>query len=148
MTAVTTRDLVCDYISYRLQQNGLEWRECPTLPPPAKTQRTLRVLGAEFETCYREIFSDMCNQLHITQSTAHPTFIGIVNELFSDGIKWGRIIALFSFGGTLAVQCIETEMPPLVSDVVNWVTDYIDQHLYSWIIEHGGWVTKYFFTAS
>ncbi len=140
MTQRSTKLLVSDYIKFRLEKKGLEWTGGPELPEPEKAEKTMRTLGLEFEQRYTEVFQEMCNQLHITPNTAHPTFTAIVNELFSDGIKWGRIVALFSFGGSLAVQCVEKEMPLLVDQIVDWVTNYVDTHLQSWITEHGGWV--------
>ena len=141
MSAVNTRLLVADYLKYRLEQRGLEWQECPAgLPTPGRVQLTLRTLGDEFEQRYTEVFEEMCNQLHITPNTAHPTFVAIVNELFSDGVKWGRVVALFAFGGSLAVQCCEREMPLLLDQIVDWISDYVDNHLQSWIVENGGWV--------
>ena len=140
-TGMETRRLVADYINFRLQKQGLRWSTCPELPAvPSKVERAMRLLGEEFESRYTEVFQEMCNQLHITPNNAQPTFVAIVNELFSDGIKWGRIVALFSFGGSLAVQCVEKEMPPLVDNVVEWVTNYVDTNLLSWIQENGGWV--------
>jgi len=91
-------------------------------------------------TCVTQVFDDMCNQLHITPNNAQATFVTIVNELFSDGIKWGRIVALFAFSGALAVQCVQKEMPLLVEQVVDWTVAYIDGHLMSWIIQNGDWV--------
>ena len=144
-TGMETRRLVADYINFRLQKQGLRWSTCPELPAvPTKVERAMRLLGEEFETRYTEVFQEMCNQLHITPNNAQPTFVAIVNELFSDGIKWGRIVALFSFGGALAVQCVEKEMPPLVDNVVEWVAIYVDSNLQSWIQENGGWVGTIF----
>ena len=141
MEEISTKLLVSDYINFRLQKQNLEWPDRPTLPPqPGRVARTMRALGEEFEQRYTEVFQQMCNQLHITPNTAHPTFTAIVNELFSDGVKWGRVVALFSFGGSLAVQCVEKEMPPLVDQIVEWVAGYVDNRLQSWITEHGGWV--------
>ena len=140
-TGMETRRLVADYINFRLQKQGLRWSTCPELPAvPTNVERAMRLLGEEFETRYTEVFQEMCNQLHITPNNAQPTFVAIVNELFSDGIKWGRIVALFSFGGALAVQCVEKEMPVLVDNVVEWVANYVDSNLQSWIQENGGWV--------
>jgi len=88
-----------------------------------------------------KVFSEMCDQLHITPYNAQTQFVTIVNELFSDGIRWGRIVALFAFAGCLAVQCIEKEMPVLVDQVVEWTTTYADSHLISWIQQNGNWVS-------
>ena len=141
MVDVNTRLLVSDYVNFRLQRQGLEWSGRPTMHEPGRISTTMRTLGEEFEQRYTEVFQQMCNQLHITPNTAYPTFMAIVNELFSDGVKWGRIVALFSFGGSLAVQCVEKEMPPLVDQIVDWITGYVENHLQSWIDEHGGWVS-------
>ncbi len=141
MDHVQTGILVSDYIQFRLNKQGLPWNQAPQLPPAGRVELTMRALGEEFEQRYTEVFDEMVQQLHITPNTAHPTFVAIVNELFSDGVKWGRIVALFSFGGALAVQCIQKEMPPLVDQVADWVTQYVDHHLMSWINENGGWVS-------
>ena len=90
-----------------------------------------------------QVFDEMCHQLHITPNNAQATFVTIVNELFSDGIKWGRIVALFAFSGALAVQCVQKEMPLLVDQVVDWTVAYIDGHLMSWIVQNGDWVSLY-----
>ena len=143
--AMDTKLLVCDYVKYRLNKQGYEWSCCPPLNQPTKINKTMRILGDEFEQRYTGVFQEMCNQLHITPGTAYPTFIGIVNELFSDGVKWGRVVALFSFGGALAVQCVEKEMPHLVENIVDWLTQYIDTHLGTWINDHNGWVSNKLF---
>ena len=143
MPAVNTRLLVADYLKFRLEKANLEskWANCPSLPESGKVQLSMRALGVEFEHRYDKVFTHMCNQLHITPNNAQATFVTIVNELFSDDVKWGRIVALFSFGGCLAVQCIEKEMPILVDQILDWVTNYVENHLSSWINDHNGWVS-------
>lgn len=136
-----TRLLVADYLKHRLDKAGLQWANCPSLPAPGKVQTTMRVLGAEFEARYTEVFEEMCNQLHITPNNAQPTFVAIVNELYSDGVRWGRVVALFAYGGALAVHCVRREMPPLVDHIVDWISSYVDTHLKQWIQDHGGWVS-------
>jgi Apoptosis regulator proteins, Bcl-2 family len=89
----------------------------------------------------KQVFNEMCQQLHITPNNAQATFFTIINELFSDGIRWGRVVALFSFSGALSVQCVEKEMPVLVDQVVDWTVAYIEGHLMSWILQNGNWVS-------
>ena len=146
MLDVQTKLLVADYVMFRLRKTNLSWSNCPHLPESGLVQRTMQILGDEFEQRYTEVFQGMTDQLHLTPNTAYSTFTAIVNELFSDGIRWGRIVALIAFGGALAVQCIHREMPGLVDDVVNWVTEYIDVHLMSWIQEQGGWVSIFMYS--
>ncbi|XP_002740789.2 bcl-2-like protein 2 [Saccoglossus kowalevskii] len=139
MVNLHSRTLVVDYIFYRLNSRGLEWPTCPRLSPPTKVNFTMRALGDEFETRYRDVFQGMCDQLHITPSTAYPTFTAVTNELFTEGITWGRVVAMYAFGGALAVQCVDREMAQYVDRVVDWITQYTDNNLSQWISENGGW---------
>ena len=96
--------------------------------------------GNEFELRYRRAFSDLTSQLHITPGTAYQSFEQVVNELFRDGVNWGRIVAFFSFGGALCVESVDKEMQVLVSRIATWMATYLNDHLEPWIQENGGWV--------
>lgn len=143
MNPLSTRYLVADFINYRLQRHGHSWINCPPLEPqPTNVHRILRTLGDEFEERFRTQFDDMVNQLCITPDTAYPTFHNVVQELFNDGvINWGRIVALFGFGGALAVQCMDNSMPQLVDSIVDWVSTYLNSNLQTWISSNGSWVS-------
>ncbi|XP_067324379.1 bcl-2-like protein 1 [Anolis sagrei] len=101
--------------------------------------QTLREAGDEFELRYRRAFSDLTSQLHITLGTAYQSFEQVVNELFHDGVNWGRIVAFFSFGGALCVESVDKEMQGLVGRIASWMTTYLTEHLDPWIQENGGW---------
>nr|KAF6329609.1 BCL2 like 1 [Myotis myotis] len=81
--------------------------------PMAAVKQALREAGDEFELRYRRAFSDLTSQLHITPGTAYQSFEQVVNELFRDGVNWGRIVAFFSFGGALCVESVDKEMQVL-----------------------------------
>ena len=145
MNQYSSRYLVADFINYRLRKHGMRWENCPSLDvPPSPIQLKLRALGDEFEERFRTQFDDMVDQLHITDRTAYPTFHRVVHELFLDGnINWGRIVALFGFGGSLSVTCVQKGLPHLVDLIVEWVSTYICSHLDQWISSNGGWVGIY-----
>lgn len=102
-------------------------------------KEALRDSANEFELRYARAFSDLSSQLHITPATAYQSFESVMNEVFRDGVNWGRIVGLFAFGGALCVECVEKEMSPLVSRIANWMTFYLDNHIQPWITEQGGW---------
>ncbi|XP_010222578.1 PREDICTED: bcl-2-like protein 1 [Tinamus guttatus] len=104
--------------------------------PAADVRQALKEAGDEFERG----FSDLPSQLHITPGTAYQSFEQVVNELFRDGVNWGRIVAFFSFGGALCVESVDKEMRVLVGRIVAWMTTYLTDHLDPWIQENGGWV--------
>ena len=143
MNQYSSRNLVANFINYRHRKHGRRWENCPSLAmPPSQIQLKLRTLGDEFEDRFRTQFDDMVDQLHITDRTAYPTFHRVVHELFVDGnINWGRIVALFGFGGSLSVTCVQKGLPDLVDLIVEWVSTYICYHLDQWISSNGGWVS-------
>ncbi|KAH3720359.1 hypothetical protein DPMN_063256 [Dreissena polymorpha] len=137
-----TRYLVADYLNYRLSKHNLQWRGCPPLALDVinKVHLTMRNLADEFEKKYEEEFTDMVQQLHVTVDLAYETFLAVAEELFKEGIiNWGRVVALFAFGGSLAVECMVKEMEHLVDSIYEWVSTYVQDKLSHWITDNGGW---------
>ncbi|XP_064884088.1 bcl-2-like protein 1 isoform X1 [Oncorhynchus nerka] len=94
----------------------------------------------EFELRYTRAFSDLCSQLHITPATAYHSFESVMDEVFRDGVNWGRVVGLFAFGGALCVECVEKDMSHLVTRIADWMATYLDNHIQPWIQSQGGWV--------
>ncbi|XP_051961572.1 bcl-2-like protein 1 [Xyrauchen texanus] len=120
----------------------------PTSSPQNQTNGTggldivkeaLRDSANEFELRYSRAFNDLSSQLHITPATAYQSFESVMDEVFRDGVNWGRIVGLFAFGGALCVECVEKEMSPLVGRIAEWMTVYLDNHIQPWIQNQGGW---------
>ncbi|XP_035593934.1 bcl-2-like protein 1 [Oncorhynchus keta] len=120
----------------------------PRQSPPSSPRRTagldavkeaLRDSANEFELRYARAFSDLSSQLHITPSTAYQSFENVMDEVFRDGVNWGRVVGLFAFGGALCVECVDKEMNPLVGRITDWMTVYLDNHIQPWIQSQGGW---------
>jgi len=131
--------LAFDYINWRLSQIEYEWLECPELPPPNRVRLAMRTLCETFEKRYDAILKQMITQLNITSNTVYPSFVSLTRELIKDGINWGRIVALFSFGGALAVHCAENGMEERITSIAQWVETFTSLELRSWIEANGGW---------
>ncbi|XP_016320500.1 bcl-2-like protein 1 [Sinocyclocheilus anshuiensis] len=102
-------------------------------------KEALRDSANEFELRYSQAFNDLSSQLHITPATAYQSFESVMDEVFRDGVNWGRIVGLFAFGGALCVECVEKEMSPLVGNIADWMTVYLDNKIQPWIQSQGGW---------
>lgn len=102
----------------------------------------LRDSANEFELLYTQAFSDLSSQLDITPDTAYHSFKSVMDEVFKDGVNWGRVVGLFAFGGVLCVDCVEKDMSELVSRIADWMTTYLDEHIGPWIQSQGGWVSR------
>lgn len=119
-------------------------RLCKRLPQSdqyAAIHRVLREAGDELERLYQPDFTEMSRQLYLTSTTAQRRFADVIDELFRDGVNWGRIIAFFEFGGTVCVECVsKEEMTAQVDNIAEWMTEYLNGPLNSWIQDNGGWV--------
>uniref|UniRef100_A0A8C5MXU1 Apoptosis regulator Bcl-2 n=1 Tax=Leptobrachium leishanense TaxID=445787 RepID=A0A8C5MXU1_9ANUR len=109
-------------------------------PVPQAVLQTLSRAGDEFSRLYQQDFRQISGLLHLTPSTVRPRFAAVVEELFHDGVNWGRIVAFFEFGGVMCVESVNREMSPLVDSIVGWMTEYLNRHLQNWIQEQGGWL--------
>ncbi|XP_029446166.1 apoptosis regulator Bcl-2 isoform X2 [Rhinatrema bivittatum] len=106
----------------------------------ALLHRALRQAGDEFSRRYQRDFAHMSAQLHVTPCTARARFAAVADELFRDGVNWGRIVAFLEFGGVLCAESVNREMAPLVESIAGWMTEYLDARLQPWIQEQGGWL--------
>ncbi|XP_039653543.1 bcl-2-like protein 1 isoform X2 [Perca fluviatilis] len=115
-----------------------------SLPPRGDIEAVkaaLRDSANEFELLFTQAFSNLSSQLDITPDTAYHSFKSVMDEVFKDGINWGRVVGLFAFGGVLCVECVEKDMTELVSRIADWMTMYLDEHISPWIQSQGGWVS-------
>ncbi|XP_051989514.1 apoptosis regulator Bcl-2 [Xyrauchen texanus] len=150
------RSIVVKYIHHKLWKKGYVWevnahddsvsnglrsgmQEDIRHDPCTALHKVLREAGDELERLYQSDFAEMSKQLHLTSLTAHQRFTSVIDELFRDGVNWGRIIAFFEFGGTVCVECVNKEMTAQVDNIAGWMTEYLNGPLYAWIQENGGW---------
>ncbi|XP_077037852.1 apoptosis regulator Bcl-2 isoform X1 [Agelaius phoeniceus] len=108
-------------------------------PAPQVVHLVLRQAGDEFSRRYQRDFAQMSGQLHLTPLTARSRFVAVVEELFRDGVNWGRIVAFFEFGGVMCVESVNREMSHLVDSIAAWMTEYLNRQLHNWIQDNGGW---------
>lgn len=99
----------------------------------------LRDSAEEFEEMFTQAFSNLSSQIDITPDTAYHSFKSVMDEVFKDGVNWGRIVGLFAFGGVLCVECVEKDMRDLVARIADWMTMYLDDNIDTWIQSQGGW---------
>ncbi|XP_077072266.1 apoptosis regulator Bcl-2 [Siphateles boraxobius] len=157
------RCIVVKYIHHKLWKKGFVWEvnghddsvsnglmmerqeensgvsPSPRHDPFSALNKVLREAGDELERLYQSDFAEMSKQLHLTSITAHQRFTAVIDELFRDGVNWGRIIAFFEFGGTVCVECVNKEMTAQVDNIAGWMTEYLNGPLHGWIQENGGW---------
>ena len=109
-------------------------------PPPNQTAAILRRLTDELEDRHSAVLSNMCNRLNVVSGSAQSKFVQVADEVFRDGVNWGRIVAIFAFGAKLAQYCMRNGLQEDVDEIILWVGNYISS-LSAWIHSQGGWVS-------
>lgn len=132
----TARELARDYVLFKLGKQSLSNSKGATI---------LRRLGKEIEIRHEPLLKNMCEKLDINESSAERTFQQVADEIFSNGINWGRIVVLYTFAGKIALFSTQHDLQ-LTEDIIRWTGDYVAS-LSEWIIKAGGWVSKDFFVV-
>lgn len=76
---------------------------------------------------------------------AFDSFTNVARKLFAEGAcNWGRIVALFLFGYTIACRFIRqgpSGIRRFLRRIVKFVIKFLfSERIYNWIKEQGGWV--------
>ncbi|ELU18007.1 hypothetical protein CAPTEDRAFT_135881, partial [Capitella teleta] len=109
----------------------------------------LRRIGDELDS--DEGLQDLLSR--VTPDSPKNTFFSVAKEIFRDGVfNWGRVVALFYFAYKMIIKAIMCGLStlPLLRGIVEWVVQFITDHVASWIISRGGWeaIQEYFGATS
>lgn len=65
----------------------------------------------------------------------------IKEELFGNGVNWGRVVTMMALGGALSVELAAAGDLGQVDEVAGWLEQSLDSApLHGWIKDNGGWV--------
>ncbi|KAM9349641.1 bcl-2-related ovarian killer protein homolog B-like [Symphorus nematophorus] len=147
-----SKALCRDYILSRLNQNGLGWSKSelnlsPSNAALAEVSLVLLCLGDELECIQPSLYRNVARQLNISvamESMVSDAFIGVSTEIFSTGITWGKVVAMYAVAGALAVDCVRHGHPTTVHIIVDSLGQFVRKFLVQWLKRRGGWaeITK------
>ncbi|KAI3354995.1 hypothetical protein L3Q82_004790 [Scortum barcoo] len=110
---------------------------------PPRLQVVLRRAGDELERCCHGDLS--AHALVLLQSDGGGAarlrgLRAVREELFRDGVNWGRIVAMMELGGALCTEAARTGEAGQVDDIARWMEESLDSALLrGWIQDNGGW---------
>ncbi|XP_014680958.1 PREDICTED: apoptosis regulator R1-like [Priapulus caudatus] len=137
------RRMVMDYVAYRLERAHLDWVTRPILPSPDTPCTFMRTIADEFrERSKDRINDDMAERMHLVDSDSAQAvcgYCGVLNDLFEQEVKWGWIVGMFAFTGTLCECAAKRGKPELIDAFVDAASSYCDTNLQPWIDDNGGW---------
>lgn len=145
---VSQSKVLCrDYIVSRLNQNGLGWAKAELHFPSSNTaiceiSGVLLCLGDELESIQPGLYRNVARQLNISvamDNVLSDAFIGVATEIFSTGITWGKIVAMYAVAGALAVDCVRQSHVNNVHIIVDSLGQFVRKYLVHWLKRRGGW---------
>ncbi|XP_043557664.1 bcl-2-related ovarian killer protein homolog A isoform X2 [Chiloscyllium plagiosum] len=141
-----------DYIHSRLIRAGIVWSKPePAVSSPAskltEVSAALLHLGDELEYIRPNVYRNIAKQLNISvssESIVSDAFLAVATELFSAGITWGKVVALYAVAGGLAIDCVKQGQPAMVHTIVDCLGEFVRKTLVTWLRRRGGWadITK------
>ena len=94
---------------------------------------------------FRNDLAEMAKSLGLTFDKRRDSFAKITRKLFQDGINWGRIVALLSFGYEIAVSDVKEEdvdIKRFLQEIESLVVAFSrEEDVVDWIKHKGGWIS-------
>ncbi|KAI9517803.1 hypothetical protein JOQ06_009017 [Pogonophryne albipinna] len=75
----------------------------------------------------------------VQANCAQDIFMKVAQNIFADGINWGRVVALFHLAYRLIHKALTTNHLENIRTIIGWVLQVIREQLYSWLVQQGGW---------
>lgn len=75
----------------------------------------------------------------VQANCAQEVFMTVARTIFSDGINWGRIVALFHLAYRLIYKALTQNHFEIVKNIISWVLQFIRENISAWIRQQGGW---------
>ncbi len=79
--------------------------------------------------------------LEVTFSTMYAEFRSVLENLFNDGINFGRVLSFLRFSAAYAVFVYRKGMKKAVPSVEAWTVEVIERDLGDFFAENKGWVS-------
>lgn len=113
--------------------------------PTADVAQRLRLVCTELERNHPDLYQTVTGNIGLhalpSETAVQNVFEAVARELFRNDISWGRIVALYSVSGGLAVDCVKLGHPEYVLALVQALGLFVERDLASWISQQGGWST-------
>ncbi|KAM9461246.1 apoptosis regulator BAX [Clarias gariepinus] len=75
----------------------------------------------------------------VQANCAQEVFVTVAKSIFTDGINWGRIVALFYLAYRLIYKALTQNHFEIIKHIISWVLQFIREHISAWIRQQGGW---------
>ena len=141
---ITSQKLCEEYMEGRLARSGMkEFRNVRGERGGEEYSNILKNMGQILEMKYPRLYTRISHHLRMSYDSeilVWDSFNKFALNLFSEGVTWCKIIALFAFTGGLALDCTCHGRGNLLAKIVYWFGLFVMKKLALWIQREGGWL--------
>ncbi|XP_068904068.1 bcl-2-related ovarian killer protein-like isoform X2 [Tenebrio molitor] len=95
---------------------------------------------AELERAHPRLYLNIARQTGVGSETgAGGLLAAIGHQLLRCDPTWGKVVAVFSVAGGLAVDCVRLGHPENLHDLLDGMTELLEDRLAMWVAANGGW---------
>ncbi|EPB77945.1 apoptosis regulator protein, Bcl-2 family [Ancylostoma ceylanicum] len=138
---------VVDYIAWRIKQDRSEWFEQPELPFGTQPEHEMmRRVAYIFECRHRTELNEFADELLENENLSFSRYCEIVDEFgrtadeMENGMSYGRLVGLISFGGLVAARLYSRNLRREVQQLATYTAKFIDKRIrLTWVEDERSW---------
>ncbi|PIO70664.1 apoptosis regulator protein, Bcl-2 family [Teladorsagia circumcincta] len=138
---------VVDYLAWRIKQDKMEWFEQPELPFGTQPEHEMmRQVAHIFERRHRTELNEFADDLLENEDLTFSRYCDIVDEFgrtadeMENGMSYGRLVGLISFGGLVAARMYARNFRREVRQLAVYTAKFIDKRIrLTWVEDERSW---------
>ncbi|RZC42124.1 bcl-2-related ovarian killer protein [Asbolus verrucosus] len=96
---------------------------------------------AELERAHPRLYCNIARQTGVGSDTGVGGLLAAIgHQLLRCDPTWGKVVAVFSVAGGLAVDSVRLGHPEQLHDLLDGMTELLEDRLAMWVASSGGWV--------
>ncbi|XP_063056589.1 apoptosis regulator BAX-like [Engraulis encrasicolus] len=154
----TTDEQITEAIMMRVLRDELRQAELPAgvaMPPLPETKplpdkddilttqlaQTIKIIGDDLvkHKPLNDTIDGLARTIMANPQSFSQNIFQVAQQVFADGINWGRIVVLIYTVAKLIVKMVLARLPEQVTAILSWTLDYFKTNLLQWVIKMGGW---------
>uniref|UniRef100_A0A5S6QCC8 Bcl-2 Bcl-2 homology region 1-3 domain-containing protein n=1 Tax=Trichuris muris TaxID=70415 RepID=A0A5S6QCC8_TRIMR len=138
----TAGSLAYDYVTKLLASEGFTLRVNQSSQIPERLSEAMLSMCDLFNQRFQNRYISQLRNAYLGVNSEHMDmrlFSSALDSLFNGGISWSRIVAMYAFGGFVALTYARQGRQEMAFAVPGWIALYVCRDVTRWINDNGGW---------
>lgn len=128
------------YVAHRMEEEYVTWTGTSELPGMERMDFEMMKALIYFEERHRSTMSALPKRwAWSVEKSSYKDYLRMASELIAGEPCWDKVVAVFCFGGFLAVQVAIEGKVALAKRIPDWTAVFVETHLDDWVEARGGY---------